>query len=108
LTERGIDPEVVPVIQAFAQRAAERGARVLLSYTSTLRSYYEDHQATLEEVHRRLSAAKPLVVLGPPSDYVFDDPHMFDTVYHLNESGRDVRTQRLVEQIRPYLDRANE
>jgi hypothetical protein len=45
----------------------------------------------------------PLRYITRQSDYVFDTVHIFDNAYHLNAAGRDVRSQRLVRDLRRYF-----
>jgi hypothetical protein len=39
-------------------------------------------------------------VLGYPARYMMSDSLMFDTSYHLNKTGVDIRTARLIEDIK--------
>lgn len=93
-----IDPEVIDVIRTFNDEMSARGVRVIFSYTPLLRSFYQTHQASLNNLHPRILSAG-LVAPSPPSAYVFDENLFFDTVYHLNAEGRALRSERLAQDI---------
>jgi hypothetical protein len=103
-TALGLDPDVVDLLQDFAQRMQDRGVHVVMSYTPVMRSYYARYRAEIEDLHARLDAAHPLDPPSPPSAFIYDEELFFDTVYHLNAEGRALRTSRLVEDIRRQLE----
>lgn len=95
-TNLPLDTEIVPLLQSFAAEMNARGVRVVMSYTPVMRDYYERHRASLDRIHDLVESAPPLVAPRPPRDYVFERDQMFDTVYHLNAEGRELRTRRLI------------
>ena len=42
-------------------------------------------------------------VVGDPRDAMFQEEFFHDTIYHLNSKGVALRTEELVEQLRPWL-----
>jgi hypothetical protein len=94
-----VDPQVIPMIAAFAREMEARGVRVVMSYTPLMRSFYDQHTAPLQAVHEQLAADLPGLVARPPQDYVFDENLFFDTVYHLNGEGREIRSALLAGDI---------
>jgi hypothetical protein len=101
-----VDAGVVEALREFARTEGARGVQVMLSYTPADRSYYGKHRASIDALHARLQAASPLVVPSPPSTFVFANDWFFDTVYHLNERGRPVRTKLVIDDIERQLGRA--
>jgi hypothetical protein len=47
-----------------------------------------------------LSNNLKIEILNKPSDFVLPDSLFFDTVYHLNKKGREIRTKKLIEIIK--------
>ena len=47
-----------------------------------------------------LSNNLKIEILNRVSDFVFPDSLFFDTVYHLNKKGREIRTKKLIEIIK--------
>ena len=44
-------------------------------------------------------------VIGKAEDFMYEKPLFFNSVYHLNDEGRDQRTRQILELIQPYLER---
>ena len=49
----------------------------------------------IDRLHWTLSESLP--VLGSPEDFVLDSANFYDTKYHLNATGRQLRTAKLIE-----------
>ena len=98
LTATPVDPEVVSLLQVFAEEMQASGVTVVLSYTPALDAFYARHAAAIEALHERLRGGA-LVVPSAPRRFVFAEEFFFDTVYHLNERGREVRTTRVSEDL---------
>lgn len=105
LTELGIDAAVVGRIQDFAREMAERDVTVVVSYTPVMASFYREHAALIDEVHRRINEGAPGLAPRHPRDYVYEEPLFFDTVYHLNAEGRGPRTRQLIGDVDTVLAR---
>jgi hypothetical protein len=94
-----VDPEVIPMIGAFAREMQARGVRVVMSYTSLMKTFYDQHPDPIQKAYEALSAELPGLLPRPPQDYVYDPSLFFDTVYHLNAEGRQLRTAQLAGDI---------
>lgn len=94
-----IDGEVIPLLANFSREMRERGVIPVLSYTPVIDSYYQRHQTSLDELHRRLLGVDGLVVPSPPSAFALSETFFFDTVYHLNGEGRHLRSERVVNDL---------
>ena len=46
---------------------------------------------------------KNIPFINKPEDYIFDDNLFYDTVYHLNREGRELRTKSFIEDLRPFI-----
>jgi len=96
-----VDPEIIGLLAAFNADMENRGVRVMVSYTPLLRSFYHQHQAGIDNVHRLLTQAE-LTVPAAPADYVYDESFFFDTVFHVNAEGRALRSERLAADINAF------
>jgi hypothetical protein len=94
-----IDPEMIALMQAFAVEMQKRGVPVIVSYTPFLREAYEKLQGKLAQFDAMIKSSPPLIAPSPPSAFVYDQSLFFDTVYHLNERGRPLRTQKIVDDL---------
>jgi hypothetical protein len=90
-------------ISAFVNYCRENEIQVFFTWPSTLKSKQFDLnnkiiQGNLTKIKRFLShLAVP--VLGEPGDFHFERKYFFDTHYHLNQTGREIRTRRLINHL---------
>jgi hypothetical protein len=105
LTRLGLHPGFVPLVTDFAQRAESRGIKVLISYCPLLDSFHASHAAAVAEFHSVFEKAFGRRMISKPEDFVLPDPLFFDTVYHLTEEGRAIRSARLAAQLAPLVER---
>jgi hypothetical protein len=104
LTANGLHLDIIKLIKEFAQDMKTRGVTVVMSYTPTMRDYYQSQRVTINEAHRRLTSGRDAVFAPrPPEDFVFDSSHFFDTVYHLKTTSRDERSQMVADDIHTAL-----
>jgi len=89
-------PETVAALNRFARELETRGARLLLSFPPCPQSCYTAEAARRgERLFRRIQEQGAFALLGRPADFVFTDSMFYDTVYHLNRTGRELRTRLL-------------
>jgi len=77
-------------------RAREQGAEVVFGFASMADTIYNP------EVNHRLKRellAHGLRVIGDPDRYAFADSLFYDSWYHLRGQGRQLRTERLIEDL---------
>jgi hypothetical protein len=95
-----IEMPMIAMMRNFAAEMKERDVAVMVSYTSTIRHFYDLHRRTFDEAHRLVKTMPPLAAPSPPARFVFDENNFFDTAYHLNAEGRKLRTQRLIDDLK--------
>ncbi|GAB6392278.1 MAG: hypothetical protein MdMp014T_1651 [Treponematales bacterium] len=74
-----------------------QGVIVLITYPS----YDAESFDASKDFIQQLDAAfrQKLTVISKPEDYRFDRKYFYDTTYHLNKQGRELRTARLAADI---------
>jgi hypothetical protein len=107
LTAARMDPDVLPFIDDFARRQRAQGVTVVLHYGPVEASFYRRHQPAIEGLHRHLAALPNVVVPSTPDATVLPDGCFFDTVYHLNDTGRDLRSARVATDLQSVLSAAH-
>ncbi len=100
-----MDGEIVPLMQQFVRDLNDRGVRVMISWTPLLDSFYDRHEAEIERLNAQLAAVPEFLIPRPARAFTFDRSMHFDTVYHLNDKGRAIRTAMLVEDITAQFGR---
>jgi hypothetical protein len=100
-TSRGVDREAIAVVNDFAKKVKEQGARVAMLFPCVPRPHFEQRREAIEELDSALRRDLAVPLLSTPEDYVYPIDHFYDWVYHLNREGRQLRTAKVIEQIRP-------
>jgi lysophospholipase L1-like esterase len=81
-----------------------RGVTVLISQTPISEDYYQRHGPALEALHNQLTQAFPgALIARPPREYTFPSSMIFDTDYHLNQEGRQRRSEMLAQDILQHI-----
>ena len=94
----GFDSQVKTLTNFYEKAKAKGAAKVLMVYPAFIRSQYE--QTTKElDILQEYYAELPFEVLEKPEDFAYPDSLFFDTVYHLNKSGRERWNKELAKLI---------
>lgn len=99
LSHTPLNKEAITLLQRFGEEMRARDVEVLVSYTPVIRQFYDQHQRAIDDLHGLMKQSSSLVVPSPPEAFVYDKPLFFDTVYHLNGTGRALRSERLAGDI---------
>jgi hypothetical protein len=94
-----IVPEMAALMHGFAEEMQKRGVPVVVSYTPFMREAYDKLKGDLARFDTMIKSSPPLIAPSPPSAFAYDEDLFFDTVYHLNERGRPLRTQRIIDDL---------
>ncbi len=100
-----LDERVFRHLAETRDRLATRGVELLVIPTPIPKSYYRSQEQTIELIAKRLDETVGPGLLIAPSDMVFEDHLFYDDIYHLGRSGRQQRTERLIEPLIAALAR---
>ncbi len=108
-----IDPDgyagkVIDRLNDFNARMQERGARVLFSHPPISQESYDRNAAELEELDALLRERLNFPVINHPDDQFFEPEEFYDTAYHLKEDAVFERTDKLIQDLQPYLQPTTE
>ena len=93
-----IQEEMIRFLEQFAGAAREKGAEVYFEAPASRRSNCENTgETSLANFFKTLEARSSIPVLTPPEQVCLPDKYFFDTAYHLDGDGRELRTRRLIE-----------
>ncbi|MGB5593392.1 MAG: hypothetical protein WBM62_05070 [Crocosphaera sp.] len=102
---KNFDESMIRIIKemtAFREKVLKKGAVLYITFPGFQHSSFENSKDNIFEIERRL-IKNDFVLLGSPERYKMPDNMMFDTPYHLNKEGVDLRTQRLIEDLKNAL-----
>jgi hypothetical protein len=87
-------------INKFSRYAWKKGVEVFFIFPNFPLSEYNYNQKTMERITADVVNDLDVPVLNRPSDVLFPDSLIYDTKYHLIQSGRELRTNELIEAIK--------
>ena len=97
---RGFSPVVIRRLTRFIEHAESMGVHIYIVPAACRKKEYDAEKATIQEAYSHLKNIFPGKVLSDPEAFVFDNDCIFDTPFHLNNKGRDIRTEKLINIIR--------
>jgi hypothetical protein len=93
-----VQKEIFAFLEEFHQAAREKGAEVYFEAPASRKSNCDTTGKTsLANFFKQFDEQSSIPVLTPLDEVCLPDKYFFDTAYHLNAEGRQVRTQRLIE-----------
>lgn len=91
-------------VREYCEYAAKRGATVVLSFSPVNRACVVDpSEEAVEAFFRRCTDAFACPVISDPNRYILESGWFYDSNFHLNNAGAQLRTQLLAEDLLPLL-----
>jgi hypothetical protein len=99
LTALPLDEDILPMMAAFVEEMNARGVRVMISWTAVADSYYAKHKDAIEKINTLMEDNPVFLIPRPARGFIFDKKYHFDTVYHLTDEGRAIRSPMVADDI---------
>ena len=116
LGKKGMDPDSIYVkelpplkefnrgtlsdLNSIAASARERRAWSYFMFPSYIDRSYSINIPAIESLRRKIAGGTTMPIVGTPADFVYPKQFFFDTRYHLNGEGRELRTLKMIEVLR--------
>lgn len=84
------------VINQFTHQVTQKGVKVFMLYPSYLDKSYQMNKAKIDILTMDLSNKLQAKIIAKPEDFLFDQSLLFDTEYHLNARGVQMRTEKVI------------
>ena len=97
---KNFNPDAVEVVDDVYRASVRVGARAYFLWPSYMDSAYVINAEAINSLGARIAAGTRMPVVGSPERFVFPKTYFFDTRYHLNALGREVRTRKMIELLR--------
>jgi hypothetical protein len=100
--KKGFNEEAIQALNDFNTYATYCGAKVFFLFPAISADFlqYEDNQEKIQLVYTKLKDETQITLLSSPTEYIFPTKYFFDTVYHLNAEGRQIRSEKIVADLR--------
>lgn len=94
----GLQEDIFLFLENFNQIAREKGARVYFEAPASRQSNCKaTGQAQMANFFKTFTERSSIPILTPFDEVCLPNKYFFDTEYHLNAEGRELRTKRLIE-----------
>jgi hypothetical protein len=95
-----VEQDIFNVLEQFHQFAHLKGAQVYFEAPASRRINCENTgEASLANFFKTFNEKSTIPLLTPVEEVCLPDKYFFDTAYHLNAEGRQLRTERLIENL---------
>ena len=92
--------EGIEGINEFAAYAEKRNVKVFYLFPDYPFSEYAENQKAVTHLQSDLKNNLKIEILNTPADFLFPDSLFYDTIYHLNITGRNERTNKMIDLMR--------
>ncbi|HOJ78332.1 MAG TPA: hypothetical protein PLZ08_12535 [Bacillota bacterium] len=94
-----LNPEVFSYIEQIKSQIDAHEGVLLISFPSFHVTAYNDVRKQVNTVVRELKNNSNLNIISNFQDYIFDHELFYNSIYHLNADGRELRTARLIKDL---------
>lgn len=91
--------ESIDLVKDLEDECMKKNARLFITFPSLQIKSYENMQTKIDLAYQKLQENN-FKLLGNPKRYQVDDSLLFNTAYHLNKKGVDIRTGLLIEDLK--------
>ncbi len=101
--DQGLDADIYRQLNDFASTAKAKGVEVFFCFPAIPTAEYERNRKQLDGLCAALKKKLDMPVLGSPSDFTLGYGYFTDSIYHLNEAGKVIRTKKLIHLLQEHL-----
>ncbi len=88
--------EGIVYLNKLQEYCNSKNITMLFSYPPYPKSEYIKNSSAIKSYNKQLQSSLNIELLSNPEEFVFQDHFFFDTIYHLNGNGRELRTQKTI------------
>ena len=100
-----ISQEKLDYLNGFAEYEKTRGVIVYVGFPPTPQGQINVNLA--DKIADRLRESDAFTVIGEPENYVYKYTYFYDTYYHLNYEGGQMRVKQLIQDLEPFITPIN-
>jgi len=98
----GLNPDIITLMDRFHRKMQDRGVKVYFLFQAVQKATYEAQSDNIDLARENMKHLK-LKALNTPEECVFGDNFFFDSPYHLNDKGIELRTRQIINALRTVL-----
>lgn len=90
--------DALELIKELESKCTDKNAKLFITFPCLQKTSYDNMETKIDLAYKRLKEVN-LKLLGNPKRYQVNDSLLFNTAYHLNKKGVDIRTGLLIEDL---------
>lgn len=95
-----VQDDIFVFLESFSKIAREKGAEVFFEAPSSRQSNCSaTGEAAMANFFTTFKERSSITILTPLEEVCMADEYFFDTIYHLNSRGREIKTERLIKNL---------
>jgi hypothetical protein len=99
--------EEINDLNNFIDYANSRGSKVFYLFPNCPQQVYDMQKAAILRFERDMKSGLKCPILNNTQSQLFPDSLCFDTMYHLNKHGRDLKTKIIIQTLHPVSKNLN-
>ena len=103
LNSQMISQESQQYLIQLKDKVESKGAKIYFSVPSFYKEMLIDEDNTVYNYKDMVEEKTKIKVISNIEDYLFEETYMYDTVYHLNTKGAEIRSKRLARDIEEII-----
>ena len=92
--------ELVKQLNAFSDYCAKRGVSIYISFSPLMEGDRPKQVRSLTSLEKDMRAKVRMKFVGDSIGYIYPKEYFFDNEFHLNGTGRGIRTRHLVDTMK--------
>jgi len=98
------DKEVILILNKFHRYARRKNAQVYFAFPSIPEDLFNENIANMDNFNRWLKSRLSIPLFGEPLLFTLQRKCFYDTFYHLNRKGREIRSRKLTEELEKAIN----
>lgn len=98
-----IDHVTTQVLNQFYADMQSQGVQVFFIFPCFAELAYKNDKDNINLLYRHLEKNLDIPILSSPEEYIFPEVYFFDTVSHLNATGRRIRTEKMINDLKEAM-----
>lgn len=94
--------ETIELLENFCRFTKSKKASTFILFPCIQESGYQKFISKIKEIEEQIGKSN-LKTISKPERYIFKDEMMFNSQYHLNKKGVDVRTEKILEDLKKIV-----
>jgi hypothetical protein len=99
-----IDKKALIHLNAYSEKISAIGVHILMTCPCYEAASFDNSIDIIYKLYTDLDNLKNISVISTPDKYRFSREYFYDTPYHLNKSGREIRTRTLINDIEKWIN----